>query len=77
MECPLCGERAAAPQYYRASRLTEQIEHLCRPCWMAVRKGGEDDWSYFRGAGRLLLLYTVLPVMATAALVWLAAMWIL
>lgn len=77
MECPLCGERAAAPEYYRANRLTEKIEHLCRPCWVALRKGREADWSYFRGAGRLLLFYTVLPAVAAALLAWLAAMWIL
>ena len=77
MKCPLCGEREAAPRYYRANRLTEQIEHLCRPCWLTVRKAGQGDWTYFQGAGRLVLLYTVLPVALTVLVVWLAAMWIL
>ena len=77
MKCPVCGERDAAPQYYRLNRLNEEVEQLCRPCWLTLRKATGDDWSYFRGAARLLLVYTVLPVVVTAAVVWLIAMWIL
>ncbi|UCF18220.1 MAG: hypothetical protein JSU87_09660 [Gemmatimonadota bacterium] len=77
MKCPVCGERDAAPQYYRLNRLDERIEQLCRTCWMTLRKVGADDWSYFRGAARLILFYTILPVAATALAVWLIAMWIL
>ncbi len=76
MQCPMCRERKAVAQYYRLNRLTEQIDHLCRPCWLTLRKA-EDEWDYFRGASRLLLLYTVIPVVVTALLVWLLAVWIL
>lgn len=77
MQCPLCGERTAEARYYRVNPLTESIEHLCRPCWLTMRKAGAAEWVYYRGAGRLLLLYTVLPVVATAAAVWLLALLIL
>ncbi len=77
MKCPLCGERTAAAQYYRVNSLTEDIEHLCRPCWLMLRKAGRDEWRYFRGAARLLLLYTVLPVLATGLAVWLLFLWVL
>jgi hypothetical protein len=30
----------------------------------------ENEWDYFKGAGRLLLYYTILPVIGTALLVW-------
>jgi hypothetical protein len=77
MQCPMCNERRAAPQYYRVNEVTEQVEHLCRACWIMLRKSERDDWRYFRGAARLILLYTVLPVGIAAILVWLLASWIL
>lgn len=77
MKCPLCAEREAAAQYYRVNTLTEAIEHLCRPCWLAVRKAQRDEWRYFRGAARLILLYTVLPALATGLVVWLLTLWVL
>lgn len=77
MQCPMCGERKAEAQYYRLNRLTEQIEHLCRPCWLTLRKAEADEWEYFRGAARLILLYSVLPTVVTAFVVWLLAVWIL
>jgi hypothetical protein len=73
----MCGERKAEAQYYRLNRLTEQIEHLCRPCWLTLRKAEADEWEYFRGAARLILLYSVLPTVVTALVVWLLAAWIL
>lgn len=75
--CPVCNERRAAPQYYRMNQLTEQMEHLCRACWLTLRKVERSDWVYFRGAARLLLLYTVLPVMITALVVWLLVTWLI
>jgi hypothetical protein len=42
-----------------------------------LRKSERDEWAYFKGAGRLVLLYTILPVAITAVLVWLLASWIL
>jgi hypothetical protein len=77
MQCPVCGERKAEARYYRLNRLSEEIEHLCRPCWLTLRKARQDDWSYFRGAARLVLLFTVLPVLATALVVWLVAVLVL
>ncbi len=77
MQCPMCGEQAAEARYYRLNRLTETIEHLCRPCWLTLRKRERDDWQYFRGAAQLLFFYTVLPVLATALVVWLLAVVIL
>ena len=77
MPCPMCGERRAEAQYYRVNSVTEGIEHLCRPCWLLLRKSERDEWAYFKGAGRLVLLYTILPVAVTAVLVWLLASWIL
>jgi hypothetical protein len=73
----MCHERKAEAQYYRMNTVTEGIEHLCRPCWLALRKSEADDWRYYKGAGRLVLLYTVLPVVVTAVVVWLLAVWIL
>ncbi len=77
MKCPMCGEREAAARYYRVNSVTEAIEHLCRPCWLTLRKAQRNDWRYFRGAAQLVLLYTVLPVAAAAVVVWLLAVWIL
>lgn len=77
MQCPMCGERRAEAQLYRVNGVTESIEHLCRPCYFVLRKSEHDDWAYFKGAGRLVLLYTILPVAITAVLVWLLASWIL
>ena len=70
MACPLCGEQKADARYYRLNPLTEEIQHLCKACWIASRKA-ESEWDYFKGAGRLLLYYTILPVLATALLAWL------
>ncbi len=70
MDCPLCGERKAEPQYYRVNRVTERIEHLCRTCWLGLRKAERDEWEYYRGAGKLMLYYSVIPIVVTAALVW-------
>ncbi len=77
MQCPLCREREAEARYYRVSNVTEQIEHMCRGCWFALRVHQKDEWTYFKGAGRLILLYTVIPVAVTALLVWLLAILIL
>jgi hypothetical protein len=77
MQCPVCEERKAAAQYYRLNRLSEQVEHLCRPCWLTLKRAAGDDWRYFQGAARLVLLYTVIPTVATALVVWLLAMWLL
>ena len=71
MQCPMCGERKAEAKYYRLNPLTEEIQHLCRPCWIAARKA-EGEWEYFKGAAKLLLYYTVIPVFVAAVLVWLA-----
>jgi hypothetical protein len=76
MQCPMCRERRAEAQYYRVNTVTEGIEHLCRPCWLGLRKAERDEWRYFKGAGQLVLLYTVLPVLVTALVVWLLAAWI-
>lgn len=72
-QCPMCGDKAAEARYYRLNRLSETIEHLCRPCWLALRKAERDEWEYFRGAAKLLFYYTVLPVVITAVLVWVLA----
>ncbi len=72
-QCPMCGDKAAEARYYRLNRLTETIEHLCRPCWLALRKAETDEWEYFRGAAKLLFYYTVLPVVITALVVWVFA----
>ncbi len=77
MQCPACGERTAAAQYYRVNSVSEGVQHLCRPCWLMLRKSERDDWRYYRGAARLILLYTVLPVVVSAIIVWLLAVWIL
>lgn len=77
MQCPVCGERTAEARYYRLNTVTEGLEHLCRPCWLTLRKAERDDWRYFRGASRLILLYAVLPAAVTAAAVWLLAAWLL
>lgn len=77
MQCPICGERRADARYYRVNTLTEDIEHLCRICWLGLRKTERDDWRYFKGAARLILLYSVLPVLITALIVWLALRWVL
>jgi hypothetical protein len=69
MVCPLCGDRSAEAKYYRLNPVTEEIQHLCQPCWVGVRKT-ETEWEYFKGAGKLLLYYTILPVIGTAVLVW-------
>ena len=70
MVCPVCGERKAEAQYYRLNPVSEEIQHLCHLCWVAIRKT-ETEWEYFMGAGRLILYYTVLPVIGTALIVWL------
>jgi hypothetical protein len=67
----MCGERKAEARYYRLNPVNEEIQHLCRPCWITARRA-ETEWEYFMGAGKLLLYYTVIPVIVTAALVWLA-----
>ena len=77
MQCPLCNERKAQAQYYRLNQVTEEIEHLCRPCWLTLRKGGGGEWRYFRGASRFLLLYSVLPVVVLILAAWLLVIWIL
>jgi hypothetical protein len=73
----MCKERRAAPQYYRVNEVTEQVEHLCRACWIALRRSERDDWQYFKGATRLVLLYTVLPVVVAVIVAWLLISWIL
>jgi hypothetical protein len=77
MQCPMCKERRAAPQYYRVNEVTEKTEHLCRACWIALRRSERDDWQYFRGATRLFLLYTVLPVVVAVIVLWIVMRWIL
>jgi hypothetical protein len=71
----MCRERTAQAKYYRLNTVTESIEHLCRPCWLTLRKVERDDWRYFRGASKLILLYTALPVVVTALAVWLLMAW--
>jgi hypothetical protein len=73
----MCKERRAAPQYYRVNEVTEQAEHLCRACWIALRRSERDDWQYFRGATRLVLLYTVIPVVVAVIVLWIVMRWIL
>jgi hypothetical protein len=77
MQCPVCGERSADARYYRLNTVTEGLQQLCRPCWLALRKAERGEWRYFRGVGRLIFLYTVLPAAATALAVWLLATWLL
>lgn len=77
MQCPMCRERTAEAGYYRLNRLTEEVEHLCQPCWLTLRKASADEWTYYRGAARMILLYTVIPVLVTALVVWLVALWVL
>lgn len=77
MLCPVCNERRAAPQYYRVNEATEKVEHLCRACWIVLRRSERDEWRYFRSAARIIFLYTVLPVAAAGLLVWLLVRWVL
>ena len=77
VQCPSCKERRAQAQYYRLNELSEEIEHLCRPCWLTLRKSERDEWRYFRGVGRFFLLYTVLPLVSIALVIWLLVTWIL
>ena len=63
MVCALCGEREASSRYYRLNRLTEEVERLCRPCWLTLRRANGDEWKYFLGVGRFFFLFTVLPVL--------------
>ncbi len=73
MQCPVCEEREVDPRYYRFNTVTESLQHVCRPCWLALRKVERQEWRYFRGAVRLVWLYTVLPALVTALAVWLLA----
>lgn len=77
MQCALCGEREASARYYRLNRLTEEVERLCRPCWLTLRRADRGEWRYFSGVGRFFLLFTVLPVVALALLIWLAIVLVL
>ncbi len=71
MQCVLCGEREASGRYYRLNRLTEEVEQLCRPCWLTLRRAGRGEWRYFLGVGRFFFLFTILPVLLGALLAWL------
>jgi hypothetical protein len=73
----MCGEDTADARYYRLNSLTEQIDHLCRPCWLTLRKSERSDWEYFKGASKLIFYYTILPVVITALLVWILVAWII
>lgn len=77
MQCPTCNERKAQARYYRLNELTEEIEHLCRPCWLSSRKSGRNEWRYFRGVGRFFLLYTILPIAVLVLAGWLFLIWVL
>ena len=35
---------------------------------MELRRGDDEEWQYFREAGRLILLYTVLPLLLLGVL---------
>ena len=76
LQCALCGEREASARYYRLNRLRQDIEHLCRPCWLTLRRAGGGEWQYFLGVGRFFVLFTILPVLVLALLVGWLALWI-
>ncbi len=77
MECAVCQEREASVRYYRLNRLTEQVDYLCRPCWLAVRRADGDEWSYFKGVSRFVFLYSVLPTLLLGLLLGALVVWLL
>lgn len=73
----MCQESEASTRYFRLNRVTEEVEPVCRPCWLATRHAKAGEWTYFRGVGRFFLLYSVLPLMVLAILLTLALVWML
>lgn len=73
----MCGEREASSRYFRLNRVTEEVEGLCRPCWLTLRHAKEGEWRYFLGVGRFFFLFTVLPLLILGALLGLLVAWLI